>query len=111
MNNFKYRFCTKRKAALTLLSPRFPPSSSRAPIAVSHGGSERGVVAAASGPQGIRGSNRHRLVVPGTYSFSHGRRHSNEEHCKEQIGIRADAMWKGLIEFTHENARLEALHV
>ncbi len=66
-------------------------------MAVSRGSHDRGVMAAASVPQGVRSSNhRHgRLVV----------------HCKEQIVVRVDAMWKGLCEFTHENARLEALHV
>jgi hypothetical protein len=68
---------------------------------------------AARVPQGFRGSNHHpgRLVVHRTYRFSQGRWQSNEEHPKEQIVVRADAMWKGLFEFTHENARLEALHV
>jgi hypothetical protein len=65
-------------------------------------------MAAASIPQGVHGSNhRHsRLVVPGTFPFSHGRQQSNEEHRKEQILVMADAMWIGLFEFTYENAWL-----
>ncbi len=71
-----------------------------APVAVRCDGRDRGDVAAASAPQGVCGSNHCR-----------GRRQSNEEHRKEQIVVRADDMWKGLFEFTHENARFEALHV
>jgi hypothetical protein len=47
----------------------------------------------------------------GTYCFSHGRQQSNEEHCKEQVIVRADTVREGLFELAHENSRLEALHV
>jgi hypothetical protein len=54
------------------------------------------------------------IVGPPVYRTAtvlHGRRQSNEEHRNEQIIIGADAMQKGLIEFAHENARLETLYV
>jgi hypothetical protein len=60
-----------------------------------------------SGP--LRASQKASAAVlwfPGTYRFWHGRQQSNEEHRKEQIVVRADTMWKGLFEFTHENAKL-----
>jgi hypothetical protein len=90
-----------------------PPNRSGAPTAVSRGRCDRWVMAATSVPQGVRIFNHHPgcLGVTRTYRFSHGRRQSNEEHGKEQIIVRADAMWEGLFEFTYENARLEALHV
>ncbi len=49
-------------------------------------------------------------MVPGPYRFSHGRRQSNKEHRKEVI-VGANALWKGLFELAHENARLETLRV
>ncbi len=63
--------------------------------------------------QGIQGFHHRgsRLVVPGTYHFQHGRQQSNEEHYKKQIIVSADAVRKGLFEFTHENARFKAFHV
>jgi hypothetical protein len=92
--------------------PSCRPSSPQQEL-VSRGGRDHGVVAATSIPQVVRGSNHRRshLVVPGTYSFLHGRRQLNEEHHKEQIIIRADAMWKVLFEFIHKNARFNVLHV
>ncbi len=53
-----------------------PASRSRASTALGCGGCDRGVVAASSIPQGIRGTNhRHScLVVSGAYRLPHGRR-------------------------------------
>ncbi len=99
MNNFKYRICTEKKAVLTLLSPHFP--SAGAWLLLQWCPTRRPWLY----------HRWSRLVVPRTYRFSHGSRQSIEEHHKEQIVVRADATWKGLFEFTHENARLEALHV
>ncbi len=59
-----------------------PAGGSGAPTSVSRGGRDRGVVAALSVPQGVRGSNRVRgsLVVSCAYRFYHGRRQANEKH-------------------------------
>jgi hypothetical protein len=88
----------------TLLASPLPPIRSRAPTAVSRGSCDRGVMAAASIPQGNCDLNcRHGcLAVPGTYRLSHGRRQSNEKHCKEQIIVRVNPVSKGLFEFAHE---------
>jgi hypothetical protein len=34
----------------------------------------------------------------------------NEKHCEKQIIVGANPVWKGLLEFAHENARFEAVH-
>jgi hypothetical protein len=93
------REVTFQTGSIGPLVAQLPPSRSRAPIAGTCGSCNSGVVAAASVPQGVRSSNHQPgcLVVP-TYHFSHGMMPPNEEHCKEQIVVRAD-------EFTH-NGRL-----
>jgi hypothetical protein len=74
---------------------------------------DRGVVAASSIPQGVCGSNHShgRLVVSGTRRFLHGRRQANQKHCLKKIVVGADTVRKMLLEFPHEDAGLEALHL
>jgi hypothetical protein len=47
-------------------------------------------------------------VVSGT---EHGRQQANPKHCQENIIVWADTVRKMLLEFPHEDAGLEALHL
>ncbi len=93
---------------IPLLASRSWPSA-----ALGHGGRGHGDVAASSIPQGVHGSNHSHgcLVVSGTYCLPNGRRQANQKHCKEKIDVGADTMGKVLLEFPHEEAWLEALHL
>ncbi len=70
-------------------------------------------MAASSIPQGIRGSNHSQdcLVVFSTYCLPHGGWQANQKHCKKKVIVGAETMGKVLLEFPHEDAGLEALHL
>jgi hypothetical protein len=78
-----------------------PACRSRASAALSRGSRNRGVVAAPSIPQGIRGSNySHGFpVVSGADHLPHGRRQANQKHCKKEVVVWDDTMGKVLLEF------------
>ncbi len=86
------------------------PSRSRAATALSRGGCDWGVVAAASVPEGIRSSNHHHgcLVAYGTSCMEDSSWIKKTE--KKKICVRTDSMREMLFEFSHDNAGLETLH-
>jgi hypothetical protein len=91
----------------------FPASRSWASAALSNCGLNRGVVPASSIPQGVCGSNHSHgcLVVSSADSLPNGRRQANKKHCKKEVIVWADTVGKVLLEFPHEDAGLEALHL
>ncbi len=89
-------------AGIAVSSVVFPAARrSWASYALGCSGLNRGVVAASSIPQGVRGSNNSHgcLMVSGTDRFSHGRRQANQRHCQKKIVIWADTMRKMLMSF------------
>jgi hypothetical protein len=50
-------------------------------------------------------------VVSSTDRFPHGRRQANKKHCEKKIVVWDDTVRKMLLEFPHEDAGLEALHL
>ncbi len=78
-----------------------PAVGSRAPTSLSRGGSDRGVVAASSIPQGIRGLH-HGCgcgVVASSYCFTHGRGKANKKHGQEKIVVWRNTGWKMFFSF------------
>jgi hypothetical protein len=92
---------------------RLPASGSKAPTSVSRGGRDHRVVATSSVPHGVRSSNRvcGCLVVSCAYRFSYGGWQANEKHGHEKIRVWRNSRRQVLLEFPHENAGLQALHV
>jgi hypothetical protein len=91
-----------------------PPASRNWDSAMlSCGGCDCGVMAASSIPQGIRGSNHSHgcLLVSSTDHFPQGKQQADQKHCEKNIVIWADIVRKMLLEFTCEDAGLEALHL